>query len=161
MAVATKHLVIKKIGWKRICKNTQRFGWVLDDAYQHEETTVTTTYTGEVINDKIVIKEDKQKSTKISVHLSFYRNSNWFVNLNKVKFLEFFYNIFFLFRRILAFFLPIISVVVLVIALMGKSDFILSSSLGIVWEIGIFVWIFLIIIENILARIAYRILKLK
>ena len=161
MAKETKNLVIKKLGWKRICKNTQRFGWVLDDAYQHEETTVTTTYTGEVVNDKIVIKEDNQKSTKVRVHLSFIRDRDWFVNFGKIRFLEIIYNIIFFFRRVLAFLLPIASIAALVVFLFGKGDILLDSLFGALYMAGFFVWIAFIIIENILARIAYSKMQIK
>lgn len=161
MAYETKNLVLKKFGWKRICKNIQMFGWILDDAYQHEETTVTTTYTGEVVNNRIEIKEDVNKSTKVRVHLSFYRDSSRYLNLNKIKLLEIFYNIVFLFRRVLAFILPIMSIVAFIIFLLGHSDFLLTSSFGGILVTGIFIWICLIITENILARIAYSKLELK
>lgn len=161
MAYETKNLILKKFGWKRICKNTQMFGWILDDAYQHEETTVTTTYTGEIIDDKIEIKENTSSSTKITVHLSFYRDSSYYLNLNKIKILEFFYNLIFFFRRILAFFLPLMTAVAVIAFLLGQADFLLYSSFGEIWMLAIFTWIGLIITENVLARIAYSKLKLK
>lgn len=161
MAYETKYLVLKKFGWKRICQNTQKFGWILDDAYQHDETTVTTTYTGEVINDKIEIKENVNKSTKVRVHLSFYRDSSRYNNLNKIMLLEVFYNMIFFLRRILAFILPIMTAVAALIFLLGHGDTLLTSTFGGAFGLTLLIWICFIIAENILAQIAYSKLELK
>lgn len=161
MAYERKNLVLRKFGWKRICRNTQCFGWVLDSAYQNEETTIKTTYTGKFINDKIEIKENNQKSTKVRIHLSFYRDSSSYSNLNEIKLLEAIYNIFFFFRKILAFFLSIICVVAAIIFLLGHAYSLIYSPFGRVLWLCIFIWLSLIIAENILAKIAFGKLKSK
>lgn len=159
MSIRTKNLVIKRFGWKRICKNTQRFGWVLDDAVQHEETTVTTSYEGRIVDDKVYIDEHKKSSTIVSIHLSFYRNSDDYANLPAIFLFELIYNIVFFIRRIMGtLVLPLLTVVFAIVAALGKG---MDSPLGSYWGISIAIWLGLIILENIFALISSKILRLK
>ncbi len=162
MSVQTKNLVVKKFGWKRVCKNTQRFGWVLNDAVQHEETTVTTSYEGRVEGDKVYIDEHSSSSTKVTIHLSFYRNKDDYTNLPAIFPLELIYNIAFLARRIIGFLLPLLTIGVVLIAAIGQSDWLFEeTNYGTLWGVAIAIWLGLIILESIFAFIASKILKLR
>ena len=114
----TKVLCVKKLGWKRIAHNVERFGWTLGEAEEETETTITTSYEGRVSGDNIYIEEKVSKSTKVRVWLSFHRYKSDFSNYYAVKPLEIIYNIAFLLRRILGFLLPIASVLLLITCLM-------------------------------------------
>ncbi|MDE6850685.1 MAG: hypothetical protein K2J54_05090 [Clostridia bacterium] len=153
MAKGIKVLCVKRFGWKRIAKNTQRFGWVLSDAEEETTVTETTTYEGKVVGDTLYVNPRTNRSSKVRVWLSFYRNM--YIPAG-VRILEFFYNVFFLLRRILAFFLPLIAVGSLILMLTGGVDILLSLMLWI--ELAFGLWIAFIILEGILARIAYAVL---
>lgn len=157
----SKYLTIKKFGWKRIAKNTQKFGWVLNDAEEHRETTTTTTYEGEVVNDEVRIREHTSSSTKVRIHLYFTRDPNNFENLKSIALIELLYNIAFLVRRIIGFILPIATVIMIILSFIGFSDMVIESSAPTWWGMGLFTWIGLIILESILASIARRILRWK
>lgn len=155
----TKVLCVKRFGWKRIAKNTQRFGWILDSAEQETTVTEETTYEGSVVGDTVYINPRTHRTSKVRVWLSFYRYSSDYKNLSSIFFLEALYNLFFFIRRILAFFLPIVSVVALVVAFSGGSDIVLKY--GGWLAAAFFVWLGMIIFEGILSRIARKILKNK
>lgn len=157
----SKYLTIKKFGWKRIAKNTQKFGWVLDDAEEHRETTTTTRYEGEIVNDEVRIHEHTSSSTKVRIHLYFTRDPNDFENLKSIALIELLYNIAFLARRIIGFILPIAAVIIFFPCLMGQADMVLESPAYYWWCTGLLTWIGLIILESILASIARRILRWK
>ena len=74
MAKGIKVLCVKRFGWKRIAKNTQRFGWVLSDAEEETTVTETTTYEGKVVGDTLYVNPRTNRSSKVRVWLSFYRN---------------------------------------------------------------------------------------
>ncbi|MCM1131561.1 MAG: hypothetical protein NC310_08580 [Roseburia sp.] len=157
----SKYLIIKKFGWKRVAKNTQKFGWILNNAEEERETTTTTTYEGEVVNNEIRIHEHTSSSTKVSVHLYFVRDPNDFENLKSIVLIELLYNIAFLVRRIIGFVLPIATAIMILLSFIGFSDMVLENSATTWWGIGLFSWIGLIILESILPSIAKRILRWK
>lgn len=150
--VETKSLCVRKIGWKRISRNTQRFGWVLNDAEEHTETTETTTYEGRVSGDTIHITPRTTRKTKVRIWLSFYRFRSDIPGV--VRTIEFFYNIFFFLRRVIGFLLPWALIPFVIVALVGGVDFVMTY--GVYWEIAFFVWLILMVIEGILARIAFN-----
>ena len=158
---STKNLSVKKFGWKRIAKNTQRFGWVISDAVEHTEVTETTTYEATVYNDTIYVNPKTNRSSWVRVFLTFYRNS--YLIPASVKVIEFFYNIIFFLRRVLAFFVPIATVLVILFASMGGANAIDGGEtiymIGTGWVLISGFWLAFIILENILARIASGILK--
>lgn len=161
MSIQTKNLVIKRFGWKRVCKNTQRFGWILNDAIQHEETSVTTTYEGRISGDKIYFDEHKSSSTRITIHLSFYRSKDYFTNLPVIFPLELIYNIVFFIRRFIGFFLPLLTIGAVIVALMTESNAVNEINFITIWMAVIFIWLGLVMLESILAIIASKILKFK
>lgn len=59
MSTQRKTVTWGKLGWKRVCKNTMRFGWESLENVEHTETTYTTNYEGEVIDDKVYIHEKR------------------------------------------------------------------------------------------------------
>ena len=154
MAKSTKVLCVKRFGWKRIAKNTQRFGWILSDAEEETTVTETTTYEGNVVGDTLYINPRTNRSSKVRVWLTFYRNI--YVPAG-VRVLEFFYSLIFLLRRILAFFLPIIGVCALIVFLMGHGDILLTYPT--IFILPLLLWLSFIILEGILARIARAILR--
>ena len=155
--VTYKTLVVKRFGWRRICRNTQRFGWVLTDAEQHTETTTTTSYEGRVVGDRVYIDEHKTTSTKVSIHMSFYRDDDDYANLPAILPIEFFYKIAFFFRRIIGAILPFFTVLFVIFLLMGDD----GSGMTGAWIGAMVAWIVLMIVENVLALWAYKVLRLR
>ncbi len=161
--VQTKVLVLKKFGWKRIAKNTQRFGWTLDDATEEEEITETHTWEGEYLpsSNKFRARERVDKSSKIRIWLTFYRYPSAFSNLGAIAPIEALYTLFFWVRRIVGFFLPLLTVAVFIVAAMGDGPELIESPFGPLYFSVFGVWIVLILLEGILSRIAAKILKRK
>lgn len=155
-----KSLIIKKLGWKRVAKNVMRFGWELDDAVEHHDTTVTTSYEGRVVGDTVYVDEHKDEKTKVRVHLDFHRDRSKFANLGAIFVFELFYNIFFYLRRLIGFCLPILLLGSLVVAMVDAQSE-LGGNLGILLCSLFCAWLGLIALEGIFARIAHAILKLK
>lgn len=163
--IDTKEVYVKNFGYKRIVKNFQKFGWNVYSIVRETTTETTTKYEGRIVDDdKIEIDEIKNEKKTVWIHIKMDRNENDFVNLNKIFFLELFFNLIFLIRRLIAFFLPILSIPCIIIMALGKSDELISDGgdfygLGEIWMLALLIWIGLIITENILASIAYKILK--
>lgn len=158
--VDTKVVAVRKFGWKRIAKNFCRFGWHLSDAEEERVTTYETTYEASVYDDKVYVKPHTTSNTKITMWLSFWRNSNEFTNLGAIWPLELIYNIIFLVRKIVAFFLPFVTIIMFLGMMLNFVDP-ENSPLVKGWIIGFIGWIVLIILEGILARIAAAILKVR
>ncbi|MBO7293156.1 MAG: hypothetical protein J6V07_04405 [Clostridia bacterium] len=160
MALQRKSLAIKRFGWRRIAKNTARFGWSLYDAVEETEITETTSYKGKIYSDgNIEIKEHVDTSSKVTVHLSFFRDTQWFSNLHSIYPLELFYNIVFTLRRIAAFFMPLVFGGFLILAVIGMSDMLFEEGYDSLMLALLGSWAGLIFLETILARIAGGILK--
>ena len=161
--VQTKVLCLKKFGWKRIAKNTERFGWILDDATEEEEITETHTWEGEYnpSTNKITGRERVEKSSKIRIWLTFYRYPNTFTNLIAISPLEILYTICFWIRRIVGFILPLLTIALFVVAAIGDGPELLETSFGPLYFSALGIWIALILLEGIFARIAAKILKRK
>lgn len=160
-----KYLTLRKFGWKRIAKNTQRFGWKLFDAEEETTITETTEYEGTISGDKLTITPHTRSSSSTKMNLSFSRDPDRFVNLGSIRILELFYNIFFLIRRILARLLPLAYIASIVLMLLSNSvpngeldtaTTVFFYALG-----GTAVWLAMIILENIFAKIASKILIYK
>ena len=161
--VQYKSLSIPKFGWKRVAKNFMKFGWELNDATQVTTTTRTTEYSGEVRGDNIYITPHTTSSSKIHMELKLVRQRDRFSNLLAIAPLETIYNIIFLIRRLLGFLLKVAGPVWLVGLLFGSSfmtdDF--RQTVMLAYMIPAFVWLFSMLIENILAFISSKILSLK
>ena len=172
------------LGWRRIAKNVMRFGWKLESAEEHTETTVTDHY--EVyetpvrkkwnggynsgyetdIYGNIVTKEEKRylkttKETKSRVYMDFCRNAVWYTNLSSIFLLEFLFNILLLVRRLLGFLLPLfIPACILVVLFGGGQAFaIYETPLPQLFTACFFGWLGLILAEDIVAFIASKILR--
>lgn len=166
METKYKDLTIKKFGWKRIAKNTQRFGWKMFNAKEETTITETTEYEGTVSGNKVTITPHTTTSTKTRVKLNFSRDPNKFVNLGSIAVLEMFYNIFFLIRRILASILPLAYLAVFVIMILTNSvpnsDNLQTATTVFLYTLGgTGVWLTMIILENVFAKIASKILIYK
>lgn len=162
MQIQEKTIAVKKLGWKRVCKNTQRFGWKLQDAVQEERTSVTTSYEGRVSGDHVYIDEHNSSTTKIIMHLFFYRNRDAFSNISSIFVLELIYNLVFLVRRIIGFLLPLLTIGVVLIAALGESEWLFKeTNYGTLWGVAVLIWLVLIITENVLSIVASKILRLK
>ena len=143
----TKVLCVKRFGWKRIANNTERFGWIMYDAEEETTITTTTTYEGEIVDNKIYINPKTNRKSKVRVWLSFYRYDR--VPL-PVKILEFIYNRIFFLRVILAFISPLYLGALIVLGFLQFSIEKLSFGFGFV----VLGWLCCILLEGILARIA-------
>ncbi len=159
MGVQTKFLRINKFGWKRVAKNTMRFGWELDDAVQHDETTYNRSYTTTYGTYGAYTKEHVDKRTKTRIHLTFYRYTDAFTNLFSVFFLELLYNLAFLVRRLIGWVLPLGGGILLFFALMGEGEEIAESAFGFYVFTAFFLWVGLQVAEVILSLIAKAILR--
>lgn len=158
----TDYLTIKKFGWKRIAKNKQRFGWVLADAVKETTVTESTSYEGRVSGDNLYITPKTTSKSKIRINLSFVRDRNDFENLGSIKPIETVYNLIFLIRRILGFFLlPVFIGIMIFGAFFGASDYLLGEGGGIwiAWCVCFIIWLGGIILEGILSRVAAKILR--
>lgn len=157
--IETKEAYVKKFGYQRILKNFQKFGWTINEVIKETTTTYETSYEGEIIDNKVILKENVTSNSKVLIHISMYRDTEEYINLNSIKLLELVFNIFYLIRKLIAWILPLFSGLVLLVALTGNSDALFQSTdgewtVGGVWTLTIFVWLMLILIENILASIA-------
>ena len=149
-----KQLTLKKLGWKRIARNTERFGWFLKDATKHTEITETTTYEGHVSGDTIYINPKTHRTSKTRVWLTFYRSREVGAG---VGFIEFLYNLAYYIRKISLFCMPFLWAATFVLLIIGFSD-IAQTVIGLATT-SVAGWIGGIIWETIWARIAGAILK--
>ena len=159
MSTQRKTVTWGKFGWKRVCKNTMRFGWESLENVEHTETTYTTNYEGEVVNDKVYIHENTSSSTKTRIHMSFIRDISQIANYHTIFILELIYNIFFLIHKIVAFLLPLWTAAFFILMLVPDKDFMFTNEFMTVFFGFYFFWIFLIIIENVIARIASNVIR--
>lgn len=156
-----KRLILKRHGWKRIAKNTMKFGWELYDAKEHTTVTEETSYTGKVVDDTIYLDPHTKTYTSISIHLSFVRYKEKFSNLFAIFPLEILYKIVFTLRRILGSILPLaFGASFLFYIFMSGTDSNVMLPLGCCF-IGLIVWAVLILFEQIFAGIAGKILRFK
>lgn len=174
MAVKYKKLVVGRVGWGRIVRNTERFGWELVTAEEVTTVETETYYEGYQDGNRFIIEAEMdgnniklptktREHKSVREHLTFRRDSNWFKNLFAIFPLELIYNILFIVRRIIGILLPIAAGLLFAVAIIFNNielrDDIIHISMYV--EIAFVVWLALIIIEGILARIAKRILKRK
>ena len=137
----TKVLKVNRIGWKRIAKNTTRFGWNYVD-----------------VNKGSNLNLSPQRIGKRKVVFSFYRlDTEKDAQPTAVRTLEFIYNLIFLFRRIAAFFLPILIAVGIIVSIIKQPDGFFTALAFIFSDFAI--WIACIILEGVLARSAEAKLK--
>lgn len=161
--IQKKVLCLKKFGWKRVAKNTMRFGWELDDATQETEITEKHTWEREYNPNtrKITETERVEKSSKIRIWLTFYRRPDAFTNLVAISPLEMLYTIFFWIRRIIGFILPLLTIAFVVVAALGDGEELLNTPFGPLYFSALGIWVGLILLESILAHIAAKLLKRK
>ena len=134
----SKDIKVNKIGWKRIAKNTCCFGWMYVNPEPYDDS------------DEIIAPYAKKGKTK--VELLFVRADAVKASNSAIQGLETFYNILFLIRRILAFLLPILLVVGVVLAVLNGSDAI-GGPIALCL-VPFLLWLACIIGENMLARSA-------
>ena len=161
--VKTKVLRLKRFGWKRIAKNVQRFGWTMSDAEEETTTTTETSYTGEIVNNKVYITPHKTSRTSIVVWLSFFRDKDRFYNLYAIRPLELLYTVIFWIRRILGNLLPLATLVMFIGVAVNQStpnpaEF---ENIFLYYLLAIFIWLSGIVLEGVISRIAGKILKLR
>ena len=172
MAIRYKHLALHG-GVDRATDNIERFGWKLYDTgtteIDHRKTEVEGYYDG---SGKFIIEATKEGgevrlptrttgSVEYLHHLYFYRDSRWYKNLPAIIFFELLFNICFLVRRILGWLLKIAGTLLLIgVALMsviGIKDTVMQFALYVFF--AFLAWLFLLILESVLSRIAEAILK--
>lgn len=161
MALKRKTITIGKFGWKRVFRNTLRFGWVYEKAIEETETTTTTTYETRIEDDRIVEDSYDTTSTRVFVHLVFYRDKNWYYGMRLVSFLEFLYNIIFFFRRIAGKLIIPLFIFSMIFGTGSEKQFVedYNSIWGSMAVLVLLIWILGIIFEQILARIAHAHLR--
>ncbi len=159
-----KTLCLKKLGWKRVAKNQMRFGWDLYDGEEETTTTTTTTYETTFYEDKAYTEEHKDVHSKTRIWLYFQRHRDNYQNLLAILPLEIIYNICFYVRRIIGFFLIPAFVIIIIASTVTSGSVMTEEESNIVslwYSIAFFSWLILIAAENILSRIAGKILKPK
>ena len=160
-----KELTVKNFGYMRIVKNFQKFGWNVYSVVRETTIESSTEYKGKVYEDGTIhIKPETTEKRTILIRIKMNRDENNFINLSKIYFLELLYNLIFLLRRLISIYLPVFSGICLIFVLIGSGDdFFLPEGefygIGKAWMLSFFFWIGFIILENILANIAYKILK--
>ncbi len=154
-----KSLSITKFGWKRVCNCVKRFGWVLYDGVEHTTNTTTDYYDR---GGNFVKSETK---SKVRMHLYFKRNADWFTNLPAIFLFELIFNIVFMARRIVGFFLPFSGIVMIGTVLLGggQAAALTEGEVPVMMIIvGVFLaWLGLILLEEIISFIAGKILQIK
>ena len=159
----TKTMRLKKLLSGRVIRNTKGFGWHLYDATDVAETTtwVDSVDAENVYDNKWKLTPHYNSETKYFIDLTFYRKNEWFKNLGSIKILEFFYNFFFILRRIIGAVLPPAFVILMIMSIVtfSKNNSEAGSVVGAIFG-GLFMsWILLILIEDILSGIARGMLK--
>lgn len=161
----SKFLRIKRFGWKRIAKNIMKFGWEMYDATEHTTTTETHTLSAYVdYNNNVRVEDKVDTKSSVRMELCFVRYKEKFVNLGAVKPLELLYNLIFLFRRIIGFFLPFgfLGLFACGVICNQTPDFEnILGTIGIWVSVAFVSWTLFIILEQILSSIACKILKYK
>lgn len=157
----TKFLSIRPMGWKRICKNTMRFGWELTDAKEHTTTETKTTYKETHYYDRVEVTPETTTKTTRRIHLSFVRYPEKFENLGEIKLWETLYGIAYLFRTIALFFTKLIWVLTLLVALIGEIAGEVGTPLSSGAVVITLIWLGLRLTENIFAHIAAKRLELR
>ena len=158
--VEWKHLSIRRWGWKRVVKNTERFGWELMDATERTTTTTKTSYEGRVVgDDKVEITPRTQTTTKKRVELSFARDRSYIQNVAPILMLEIFYWILFTIRRIFWLLMAIAFFVTLAIMLISSGDETLIEPFTKLFGIVLIIWLLARIAEGVISRIAGKIIR--
>lgn len=156
----TKFLRVVPFGHKRVIRNERKFGWELVDYVKHTTTTTTTEYEGKVHdNGDVTFTPHTSTSSKTRMELYFVRDKDRIANLGSVYLVEMWFNLIFLIRRIIGFFVPIVGVAFLLVALMGGSMDEVGKMVGTAFFVIILSWLAGIILEDILAAIGKKVLK--
>lgn len=98
-----KKLVLRKLGWKRIARQVMRFGWILENAYEHTDRIVNEEYYLVFNENKFRVDKDTTVKDIVRMHLTFYRESGFTSYYKGVAILEFLYNITYFFKKIASF----------------------------------------------------------
>ncbi len=158
--IQTKVLCVKKFGWQRIAKDRMCFGWELNNAEEHTETTSTVSYNVTEYSGKYEITPEVTHSTKVRIWLSFLRDRDRFENLGSIALIELFYKLVFTVRRILSLILPVFAVIAAIIGFLAGLEGGVHPI--VLWFIGLTgAWLLGIVLEVVLARIAAAILRRK
>ena len=145
--IQTKVLCVKKFGWQRIAKDRMCFGWELNNAEEHTETTSTVSYNVTEYSGKYEITPEVTHSTKVRIWLSFLRDRDRFENLGSIALIELFYKLVF-------------AVIAAIIGFLAGLEGGVHPI--VLWFIGLTgAWLLGIVLEVVLARIAAAILRRK
>ncbi len=158
--VEWKHISIRRWGWKRVVKNTQRFGWELMDATERTTTTTKTSYEGKIVSDdKVEITPRTQTTTKKRVELSFARDRSYIQNIAPILLIELFYWLLFTVRRLFWWLMAAAFFVTLAIMFISSGDETLIEPFSQLFAIVFAVWLLARIVESILSWIAGKIIR--
>lgn len=134
----TKRLHVWRLGWKRILKNTEKFGWSFIDEDDIKEVHY---YPG------------TNKRCYFTVWLDFLRLDSIYDLCPELKKTERIYNLFFLLRRIFVALMPIFVLAMLVTA-MSMNTTVSPVIFMLLFILSFIGWIVSIILENVYAKIA-------
>lgn len=158
--IECKSLSLKRRGWKRIARNTTRFGWELEKATELTTKYTTTTYEGKFVSDNTVeISPRDSVSYNTTIELMFIRHRDKIQNMGLILMLEFWYNVFYWLRK----FFWKIAKVAFVLAIIGVGAFSDNMEMMYFVELGcmgvIGIWFVMRILENTFSAIAERVIK--
>lgn len=155
-----KSLSLKRRGWKRVARNTTRFGWNLENATELTTKYTTTTYEGKFVNDDTVeISPRDSVSYTTTIELTFSRDRDKIENMFLILMLEFWYKVFFVLRKFFGKFAIVAFVLVMISCsfLQNDTEMLYPIMLGCMSVIGI--WLVMRFLENTFSAIAARVIK--
>lgn len=159
--IQTKCLSIRKFGWKRVCSCHARFGWELDEAIERTKTKTTTEYEGRIEGDRVTLKPNTTTTTDTRILLTFTRDRSRISNYLIVWMIELLYNVAFLFRRLIGFFMPFTVLAFSVVFLMGDSGSEIGQMLTGVLGVHFLVWLTGVVLEVIISAIGGAVIRYK
>lgn len=148
-----KMLSIGKLGWKRIAKNTQCFGWNLDKVTKVTSTTKTRTYEGKIHDDNsITVSSHDSYSTSKWMELKFSRDESLLANRDKVLQIEWFYNIVYKMRQFSRYIWFVTCILCVGISAMGIDNTVVTA----ICMFTMLIWLGLRLAENAIAKKASK-----
>lgn len=157
MALRSKVICVKRLGWKRIAREFARLGWDIRDAEQEITTTYTHHY--DLSSDGKELHVHTTQSDRVRVYISMVRDLNWYKAGHKIHVIDIFFSLFFFFRRITGFLAPLSSIPVIILALLGEGG---SQTAYVFWVLFFSLagsWLLLLILEIVFSFIGASILR--
>ena len=156
-----KTVTCKPYEYKRVIKNFGRFGWECTKAYDYTETETKTTYEGKIINDTLHVDKKEEKRSTTTTYIELKREKGY--TPFSVGLIELFFSLIFFIRKVIGFFLPVgafacgFSIMFLRGLELIEEDPLMQKIFAIT-VIAFGVWLILRILEDILSKIAEKML---